>query len=192
MISSVEESAFYETTVPATSFWINIAEQFSNDNVDAEFEVDDKRAYLKWKTEAGVAPPPANTGGLLVIQILLQKVDSCNSHAPPDLCKQLFDKIRLYTFEESHENFTTSFLDGINGTGQHLWRYEHDLDVLRSLGLQPGPRLVRGRRRAHVQHILWHPVRVDVLWRDVGDQYWRLRRIAHGQRHGQLENQVGS
>ena len=86
MISSVEESAFYETTVPATSFWINIAEQFSNDNVDAEFEVDDKRAYLKWKTEAGVAPPPANTGGLLVIQILLQKVDSCNSHAPPDLC----------------------------------------------------------------------------------------------------------
>jgi len=93
--------------------WINIAEQFSNNNVDAEFEVDDKRAYLKWKTEAGVAPPPANTGGLLVIQILLQKVDSCNSHAPPDLCKQLFDKIRLHSFEEIHENLTFSLVDGI-------------------------------------------------------------------------------
>ena len=37
-----------------------------------------------------------------------------------------------------------------------------------------------------------HAVRVDVLWREVGDQYWRLRRLAHGQRHGQLENKAGS
>ena len=74
----------------------------------------------------------------------------------------------------------------------HLGRHDDELYVLLRLGLRPGPRLVRERRRDPVERVLQHPVRVDVLWRDVGDQYWRLRRLAHGQRHGQLENQMGS
>ena len=72
---------------------------------------------------------------------------------------------------------------------QSVTSMEH---VQESLGLRPGPRLVRGRRRDPRLRVPRHPVRVDVLRRHKICGPKRLQRSAHGQRHGRLETKVRS